>query len=154
MTSRRLLFTVPLLFATVLGISAAARNAPVPKMTAAEELKARDLRKLQGKWAVVREVYCGTLQEGDRGTWTFKDDTLKVNDLPEAKFAVNVSARPKRLVRTFTDKEGRKRTRGYIYTFDDDHLLLSGRFEFFNEEKPPADFGSDMNFLRLKRQDD
>jgi uncharacterized protein (TIGR03067 family) len=135
----------------------APKAAPVPgakKPTPAqEELKAHDLKKLQGKWAVVRQVYGGTLQTGDRGSWVFKGDTVKTNHVYEGTFTIDTSTRPKRLTHTFTDGEGRRRTMAYIYAFDDDQLLLSGRFPFFDEDQPPTDFNSN-NFYRLKRADD
>ncbi|WP_052560286.1 hypothetical protein [Gemmata sp. SH-PL17] len=39
----------------------------------------------------------------------------------------------------------------YIYSFDDDHLLLGGRFPHFNEERPLPDFAYAATFLRLER---
>ncbi len=73
-----------------------------------EELKARDLKKLQGKWVVVREVIAGTLQEGDRGHRIFKDNTLRVNRVTEGTFTADTSVRPKCLTLTYTDEKQRK----------------------------------------------
>ncbi|VTR96737.1 unnamed protein product [Gemmata massiliana] len=116
-----------------------------------EELKARDLKKLQGKWVVVREVIAGTLQEGDRGHRIFKDNTLRVNRVTEGAFTIDTSVRPKCLTLTYTDEKQRKRTVAYIYSFDDDHLLLGGRFPHFNEDRPLPDFAYAATFLRLER---
>lgn len=118
-----------------------------------EELKARDLKMLQGKWVVIREVLCNTVQEGDRGSWVFKGDTVKKNNDPEGSFTIDTSTRPKRLIHNFTDREGQRRTMGYIYVFDDDQLMLMSRF-IFNEDKPPFDFSNSDHFYRLKRADD
>lgn len=153
MPSRQLI-VVPFLCAALLSTSAASFRAPVPKQTAAEELKARDLRKLQGRWAVVREVVANTLQEGDRGAWTFKEGTVKVNNRAAEAFTIDTAARPKRLARTYTDEAGKKRTAVYIYTFDDDHLLLSARFLSSDENNPPFDFSTGSRFLRLERRDE
>lgn len=143
--------TVALFCVALFATSVASFPAPLQSEKAAlEELKARDLKKLQGKWVVVRQVAAGTVQTGDRGTWLFKGDTLKTNDHTEGAFTIDPSTRPKRLTHTFTDQEGRQRTMAWIYAFDDDQLLLSGRFPFFDEDTPPADFNSN-NFYRLKR---
>jgi RNA polymerase sigma factor (sigma-70 family) len=119
-----------------------------------EELKERDLKLLQGKWVVIHEVYVNTTQKGDRGTWVFKGDKIITNDKTEGTFTIDTTTRPRQLIRKFTDDENRKRTFAYIYTFDEDHLLLSGRVAFFDEDHPPRDFSSDLHFLRLERRDD
>lgn len=126
-----------------------------------EELKTRDLEKLQGKWVIVREQASGQVQKGDRGTYTFRDNTLtytfKDSTRNSGTFTIDVSQRPKSLTWTFRNKEDEKKvTIAFAYAFDDDHLLLKySTYEWKYHDTPPTDFGSNTaTFLRLERASD
>lgn len=148
----RILFAAALLTCTIFGGSFAAPRPPLSKKNAAEDIRVGDLKRLQGRWTIVHEVYVGTRQEGDRGSWEFGENTTKDRNGTDGQFTIDTTKRPKQLIRKFIDKEGRKRTLAYIYSFDDDDLLISGRAEFFDEDKPPADFGSSVHFMRMRRE--
>jgi uncharacterized protein (TIGR03067 family) len=141
-----------------------ARDQPKEEMPKKQqdEIKAHDLKKLQGKWVVVRSQSNGQPQkvtvevrvrdkdgqvkvlEDQPYYWTFKGHKVNGND-----FTLDVSNRPKQLAFSFVDGEKKKQTRVYIYTFDDDQLLLGS--QILHDDRAPADFGQAMNLLRLER---
>lgn len=103
-----------------------------------EAVKGQDMNKLQGKWMVVRRTFEGREQKGIHLGFTFQDN-----------FTIDVTARPKRLYLNSIGPDLKPKKIPYIYTFDDDHLLLG---EDWWGNKPPLDFGSvSGNFWRLER---
>jgi uncharacterized protein (TIGR03067 family) len=124
-----------------------------------QQLEARDLKKLQGRWKVVREQVCGQVQEGDRGSYTFMDNTLTFvyrTTRHSGTFTINVSQRPKYFTWTYRNEEDKQETIACIYAFDDDHLLLKySVYEWKHHDRPPKDFGSNTtDFMRLERTKD
>jgi uncharacterized protein (TIGR03067 family) len=143
--------------ATLLGLFLAASQVSPPawgddkkRNAELDALKEQDLKKLQGKWVVVREVVRNTVQTGDRGSWVFKGDKVQANGGLATEFTIDVSARPKQLRRSIVGEKEERRTRVYIYTFDDDQLILSSHV-IFDEDEAPLDFCSSNHFYRLKR---
>jgi hypothetical protein len=103
-----------------------------------EALKAQDLKKLQGSWMVVRRTFEGREQKGFHLGFTFRDN-----------FTIDVSTRPKRLYLSSIGVDLKPKKTPYIYTFDDDHLIIG---EDWWGTKPPLDFGSvSGNYWRLER---
>jgi uncharacterized protein (TIGR03067 family) len=127
-----------------------------------EEIAARDLKKLQGKWIVVARHTSGqkgtplleTVAKQPNGKFKvvkiqhffdFKDSTFN-----GAAFTMDVSRRPKLLTYETVNAVNEKVTRHYIYSFDDDHLLLAeSALDIY--QGPPADFSGFIQLLRLER---
>ena len=138
-----------------------------PKADAAkklqEEIKARDLKKLQGKWVVVARYSSGHKQKitmdvevtepnGKRKIlkdqpmiFTFKGNTL--NGLP---FTMDVSRRPRVLTYDTVNAVNEKVTQHFIYMFDEEQLLLA-ESDLVSPKGPPGEFSGSVQIMRLER---
>lgn len=119
-----------------------------------EKLKEQELKKLQGRWQVVRYLAGNTEQPAVPGEEVIiKDRTIKTNfkrgavQIVEGEFVIDITGRPKKLIASYVEPEKTKRSVSFIYTFDDEQLLLGTSF-FRNA---PLDFCFADTFLRLKR---
>ena len=109
-----------------------------------KEIEERDLKKMQGKWAIYGEQIGGV---------PFKHEAsflIQGNTIDGRPFTLDASSRPKTMTCHDRDEDGNKRTWVNIYAFDDDHLLLMALQ--LGEVGHPLDFGSRHHqFLRLER---
>ncbi|MBI2807013.1 MAG: hypothetical protein HYX68_18685 [Planctomycetes bacterium] len=116
----------------------------------------KELKKLQGRWQVIRYIAGNHEQQGIPGKEVIiKGGTIKTNFergllIVEGEFVIDTTGRPKKLIASYVEPNKTKRKVSFIYTFDDEQLLLGTSF-FRNA---PLDFCDADTFIRLKRMKD
>ena len=149
----RFLVLLGLLGPAVLPPPAGARGADDAPVKA----KARELKRLEGTWIVVRHYFWQQEQKGRLvgKKLRFEGDTLTYAGR-KGIFTIDPGTRPKQLTMRYVDDATKKEMAlNCIYMFDDDQLIIEHRWGFGEELARPSEFGVGQNtFLRLERDKD